>query len=119
MRMHGSPLGFYRRSAILTGGYLLLWLGSWVIALIERLEGGSSWLVQPGAGGVSPLGWMRFAGAPFALWLLADLWFIRREPAEFRKAQWAATCVMLVLLAVVSSTLAPLTIVPQFADSAP
>lgn len=119
MRIPGSPLGFHRRSAILTGVFLLLWLGAWLVVWIQRVDGGASWLERPGAGGVAPVGWMRFAVYPLGVWLIADLWLIRRAPPEFRKAQWASTAIMLLLLLLVASALEPLAAAFQHADAAP
>lgn len=117
MNLTGNPLGFHRRSATITGVFLLLWLGAWVMVWIQRVEGGTSWLERPGAGGIAPLGWMGFAVYPLTIWLLADLWFIRRAPPEFRKAQWASTGVMLLLLLVVASALEPLAAAFRRADA--
>lgn len=81
----------------MAGLFLLVWIAPVILELLIQQGGGSTWFGTVGLGGHIPLYYLPFVSGIFFLWMLADLFFIRRAPAEFRKAQWATSILMLLL----------------------
>lgn len=100
-----SQGSIYRASARLSGLFLCLWIVPVVLTLLLQHSGSATWFGSVWLGGHIPLYYLRYLSGIFFLWMLADLFFIRRAPAEFRKAQWATSILMLVLYATVAAML--------------
>lgn len=77
-----------------------------VLTVLVQRDGSTSWLGSVWLGGHIPLYYLRYLSGIFFLWMLVDsFFFIRRAPAEFRKAQWATSIFMLLIYTTVSAIL--------------
>jgi hypothetical protein len=97
--------GIYRTSVRWSGVFLLLWVVPVILTLLVQNGGGSTWFGSVWLGGHIPLFYLRYLSGVFFLWMLADLFFIRRAPPAYRKAQWATTIFMLLLYSTVAALL--------------
>ncbi len=95
---HAQPGGFHRPSVRTAALFLVLWTGSLIAALIPRHSPSRSGFGAVGFGDHIPLYWIRYAADAFLTWMVVDLFFIRRAPPDVRKAQWATSILMILLL---------------------
>lgn len=92
-----SAGGIYRTSVRWSGLFLCLWIALVVLTVMVQRGGSSIWFGSVWLGGHIPIYYLRHLSGVFFLWMLADLFFIRRAPPEYRKAQWATSILMLLL----------------------
>lgn len=99
----------YRVSVQASAAFLCAWAMLLTVEYLYQRGENASWFGTLWLGSHIPLYYLRFAEIPFLLWLIADLFFIRKAPPEFRKAQWATTVLMLLLFTITAAVLGSFT----------
>lgn len=104
MQLLGST-GIYRTATVVAFSYLGFWLALVLIGELSSEAGARHPLIGASLGGHVPVWWLHWLKIPLVLWLVADLFFIRRVPPEVRKAQWGTSLLAIPLFMAISISL--------------